>query len=180
MWAPGIICRLSSGRPAGRPVGLFTLKEKTTLEKRSDEKLHELPLMNFNESWFLSNLAANLLFFCCCYLGMRPRYLFNKKSVYKQTRAVERLCVRVMAERGDGALFYFLFYNLAHDQLLTGPRENASKSPPGKILLPILDVNGRFYVRFKEIYQHSGGYNEQHKNRRNATARALCVAVWWF
>jgi len=25
-------------------------------------------------------------------------------------------------------------------------------------------------VRLKEIYQHSGGYNEQHKNRRNATA----------
>jgi hypothetical protein len=31
-------------------------------------------------------------------------------------------------------------------------------------------------VRFKEIYQHSDGYNEQHKNRRNATASALCVA----
>lgn len=58
---------------------------------------------------------------------------------------------------GDGALFY----NLAHDQLLTGPRETLQKAPLAKVLLPILDVNGRFYVSFKEIYQHSGSSNEQ-------------------
>jgi len=32
-------------------------------------------------------------------------------------------------------------------------------------------------VRFKEIYQHSGGYNEQHKNRRNATQQKSFVRL---
>jgi hypothetical protein len=77
---------------------------------------------------------------------------------------------------GDGHFFLSFFIILPTISCSRGhEKPRLQKAPLGKVLLPILDVNGCFYVRFKEIYQHSDGYNEQHKNRRNATAKKRFV-----